>query len=248
MQQLDERRPENHDGLLAAVADRLGITREEAAQADRAALQEKRRELVARREAQLGASAAAARVREHDKATSDRCMGELREKLQDIRAKLQKLANEAITADLDAAQQQEARDRAIRVIDADLAATADHQIAAFVREMWAEEAGLMKAGLVFVEMKNRYSDEVRTFSNSDAVAARLASVRGAIASAEALKIEPLDCDAVAARLEGLRASLDPLTPPAPPAGGWQETGWRPIAGMVRAAIASVAPRPRAARR
>ncbi len=166
-----------------------------------------RSELVQRRAALLAESTTAARVEQERKATVERRASQLRQTLATAREALGKLEAASFEVEVEVTQAEQARQRQLGQIHAELEATADPQIRDFVRELQRECDDLMRSGVVYFEVKHRLTEERRAVSNGVAINARLSALREAIRDAQALALQALDADEIAERLQSLQASL-----------------------------------------
>lgn len=253
---MDNRRTDQQDRqdrLLGALARRLGLSREDlgvVAEAEaRDALMARRRELVEQRTALHVAAAAADQERAKRKAETERRASKVRQVIEDAHRALGEIIAADWAADYEAAQYEPGRAVNLSRIAAELVETADPRIIEAVRDLRREEDELCRGGLVYSEVRNRYTDEVQTRSNAQALNARVAAIREAIRSAEALRLEALDADEVGERLRVLREGLPALDGVALAGDAWEPAGWTGVGALAsgRAPAAPARPAPRGPR-
>jgi len=206
--------PENREtsNVLTRLARLVGATPNAlvaAAQAEQPRLSaEARATLVDRRRALMQAGEEAARVLADRLGAIQERVSEARKRFAEARSRLNEVVAERVDAELDHSAEAAARDREVRAIEAELRGSADVRIGAFVKELQDEHDALRLQGpTTYKSVPNPLTDARRLFSNYGSLVARLDALRGAIAGAEALKLEALGGEEIEPRLDALRRTL-----------------------------------------
>jgi hypothetical protein len=184
--------------LIAAAETAPAITADA-----RRALADRRRELAATGEA--AASALAARLR-----PIEARLQAINERRQALRQEESEANAELFDAGAAHAQQLEARERQMRVLEGELRESADPRLAAFATEAQAEIQELCSRwprGYESFQTTHPLTGSHKTYSNGATLNARIAALRRAVAFVEALKLEPLTAEQIEQQLQALRDAL-----------------------------------------